>query len=324
MTPEQSQPHNEALVIQKSSPLPWVLLVLVLLGAGALAWWLNEQLHAKQNELAAAQEKSQQSLLKLGAVEATNAELTTQLERAKTENSELASAKEELSRDVAEKSDELAKLKSTYDTLHDKMKSEIAKGDIQLVQAGGKLRVALVDKILFDSGEAQISKRGEEVLQRVGAVLATIDDKQIQVSGHTDDSPISDRLVAQYPTNWELSSARAINVVRFLSEKAGVPGKRLVASGYSQFHPIADNAKPLGRARNRRIEILLTPLNDGSANGKAQLSTLAPATPAKASPSKGVVASAKTPPTKSPPAKTPAKKSSGTSNNSGKVVAKRK
>ena len=105
------------------------------------------------------------------------------------------------------------------------MKDEIAKGDIRLSQSGGKLRVDLVDKILFDSGEAVISKRGEGVLARVGAVLATIDDKQIQVSGHTDSNPISEKLAAQFPTNWELSVARAINVVRFLEEKASVPAK---------------------------------------------------------------------------------------------------
>ena len=87
------------------------------------------------------------------------------------------------------KTGELEQLKGTYDKLEDKMKDEIAKGDIRLSQSGGKLRVDLVDKILFDSGEAVISKRGEDVLARVGAVLAAIDDKQIQVSGHTDSTP---------------------------------------------------------------------------------------------------------------------------------------
>jgi chemotaxis protein MotB len=117
----------------------------------------------------------------------------------------------------------------------------------------------MVDKVLFESGEAVITKRGEEVLSRVGSVLARIEERQIQVSGHTDDSPISSRLVGTFPTNWELSTARATNVVRFLQEKAGVPAARLVAAGYGPFHPIASNATPSGRARNRRIEILLTP-----------------------------------------------------------------
>jgi chemotaxis protein MotB len=172
---------------------------------------------------------------------------------------------------VQAKTGELAQLKGTYDKLEDKMKDEIAKGDIRLSQSGGRLRVDLVDKILFDSGEAVISKRGEGVLGRVGAVLATVDDKQIQVSGHTDSNPISDKLASQFPTNWELSVSRAVNVVRFLQEKAEVPAKNLIATGYGQFHPIASNKTPAGRARNRRIEILLTPSLDPKAIAKSKL-----------------------------------------------------
>src|SRR6185436_2611909 len=135
----------------------------------------------------------------------------------------------------------------------------------------GKLRVDMVDKILFDSGEAVISKRGEGVLARVGAVLATMDDKQIQVSGHTDSNPISDKLATQFPTNWELSVTRAVNVVRFLEEKASVPPKNLTATGYGQYHPIASNKTAAGRARNRRIEILLTPSLAPKAIAKSKL-----------------------------------------------------
>jgi len=140
------------------------------------------------------------------------------------------------------------------------MKDEIARGDIDLEQTGGKLRVGLVDKILFDPGEADISKRGEEVLARVAEALVAIPEKQIQVSGHTDRMPINSKLVERYPTNWELSAARAVHVVRFLAEKANVPADRLVASGYGEFHPIASNKTAAGRAKNRRIEILLTPM----------------------------------------------------------------
>jgi chemotaxis protein MotB len=145
--------------------------------------------------------------------------------------------------------------------------------------------------VLFDSGEAQISKRGEGVLGRVGAVLAQIDDKQIQVSGHTDNQPVvGEKLLAQFPSNWELSAARAINVVRFLSEKAGVPPQRVVASSYGEHHPIASNKTPAGRARNRRIEILLTPLLDPKRIARAKL----PKPPA-ASAEKGTLAEAAAP-----------------------------
>jgi chemotaxis protein MotB len=109
------------------------------------------------------------------------------------------------------------------------------------------------------------------VLARVGAVLAQIDDKQIQVSGHTDNHPVGEKLLAQFPSNWELSASRAINVVRFLAEKAGVPPQRLVATGYGEYHPIASNKTPSGRARNRRIEILLTPSLDPKLMARAKL-----------------------------------------------------
>jgi chemotaxis protein MotB len=252
-------PHAVQSLRPSSSPAPWLLLLVTVAGAGAGAWWLNQDRQKARADASAATLKASEATSAqkelAQKVEALEAEKTALA----TEKAALAADKAELSKDVAAKSGELAQLKGTYDKLEEKMKDEIAKGDISLSQDGGKLRVGLVDKILFDSGEAQISKRGEGVLARVGAVLATIDDKQIQVSGHTDKTPISGKLVAQFPTNWELSTARATNVVRFLSEKASVPAERLVASGYGENHPVASNKTPAGRAKNRRIEILLTP-----------------------------------------------------------------
>lgn len=176
------------------------------------------------------------------------------------EKAELAASTEKLKANLEQTEAELARLKATYDSLEDKLKAEIGRGDIRLSQAGGRIQVDLVDKILFNSGEAALSERGQEVLGRLGSVLKTIDDKQIQVSGHTDDSPISsEELRKQFPSNWELSVARAVNVVRHLSEAGGVPPQRLLAAGYGQFHPLTGNATATGRAQNRRIEILLTP-----------------------------------------------------------------
>jgi chemotaxis protein MotB len=268
-----------------SSPAPWLLLLVTIAGAGSGAWWLNQDRQKARTDAGAA-------TLKAAEATAAQKELTQKveaLEGEKTalaaEKTALAADKAELSKDVAAKAGELAELKGTYDKLEEKMKDEIAKGDISLSQDGGKLRVGLVDKILFDSGEAQISKRGEGVLGRVGAVLAAIDDKQIQVSGHTDKTPISEKLAPQFPTNWELSAARATNVVRFLSEKAGVPAERLVASGYGEFHPVASNKSPAGRARNRRIEILLTPtLAPKAIASKAGPSKPSPSKPAPSKP----------------------------------------
>ncbi|HZY02300.1 MAG TPA: OmpA family protein, partial [Anaeromyxobacteraceae bacterium] len=250
---------HEALRMARPSRLPWVLFVAALVAGAAIAVFLLYRLDAARTAAGSATAGMLDSREKLAQLRSSRAELEQRLERLEAEKADLLSLKNELSRDVQSKEEELQKLKGTFDELQEKMKGEIAKGEIHLSQAGGRLKVDMVDKVLFESGEAVITKRGEEVLSRVGSVLARIEGKQIQVSGHTDDSPISSRLAATFPTNWELSTARATNVVRFLQEKSGVPAPRLVAAGYGPYHPIATNATPSGRSRNRRIEILLTP-----------------------------------------------------------------
>jgi chemotaxis protein MotB len=233
----------------------WGVAVLAMAAAGGAGYYAYTQ-HARTSPL-----RSQVTTLNARVTDsdAKVKDLTAKLEQAETERASLAAAKEELSKNVASKDEELSKLKGTYDQLQSSLKGELKSGDIQLIQAGGKLRVALVDKLLFNSGEAMISKRGDNVLMRVGKILAAIPDKQITVSGHTDTTPISQKKLPEFPTNWELSVTRATNVVRFLQEKAGVPGERLTASGYGEYHPVASNKSSSGRARNRRIEILLTP-----------------------------------------------------------------
>jgi chemotaxis protein MotB len=243
---------NVARILKPPSRAPWYLTMLTILGAGGgYAYMVGE---AGKDKAALAEAKTAAQ-----AAEAKRAEVMPRVEKLEAEKAELVTAKEELERNVEAKTGELEQLKGTADKLQAQMKEEIAKGDVRLSESGGKLRVDLVDKILFESGEAQVSKRGETVLAKVGAVLAQIDDKTIQVSGHTDNLPLGEKLTATFPTNWELSAARAVTVVRFLAEKAGVPARRLVASGYGEWSPIASNKTGAGRARNRRIEILLTP-----------------------------------------------------------------
>jgi chemotaxis protein MotB len=255
---------NIARALKPPSQAPWVLMFLMLAGAGGGAAWM-------WGEMGKTKAAAAEAATRADAAEAKRKALEPQIEKLTADNAELTSAKEALTRDVEAKTGELAQLKGTADKLGAQMKDEIAHGDIRLTESGGKLRVDLVDKLLFESGEATISKRGEGVLARVGAVLAQIDDKTIQVSGHTDNLPLGDKLTAQFPTNWELSAARAVTVVRFLVEKASVPPQRLVASGYGEWSPLASNKSASGRARNRRIEILLTPALAPKLIGRAKL-----------------------------------------------------
>ena len=132
--------------------------------------------------------------------------------------------------------------------------------EIEITKLANRLSVSMVDKILFPSGEAEITPAGLKVLQRVGNIIKNVEDKTIRVEGHTDNVSIRPSLQKQFPTNWELSTARATNVVRFLQDKVGMDPTRLQAVGFSEYHPLASNDKPVGRSKNRRIEIALLPM----------------------------------------------------------------
>ncbi len=252
---------NEPVVYVKPARGAWALLVLVLIAFGALAWY-GWQLLQKAQETADRAIQTRDDLQRGSEAAAKDkADLEKKLAEAIAARDEALTRQKSLEQSLEQTEAELAKLKATADSLQEKLKAEIKQGDIKLSQSGDRIQVDLVDKVLFDSGEAALSKRGEEVLGRVAQVLKTIEDRQIQVSGHTDDSPITkEDLKKQFPTNWELSVARAVNVVRYLTETGGVKPKNVLAAGYGQYHPVAANANPKGRAANRRIEILLTPI----------------------------------------------------------------
>jgi chemotaxis protein MotB len=147
------------------------------------------------------------------------------------------------------KEEEVKKVSSTLEEMTERMKEQIAKGDLTIRELRGKLTVDMKASVLFDSGKADVKPEGVLVLKKV-----------IRIEGHTDNKPISGHLALRYPTNWELSAARAINVTRFL-EAQGVDPHILSAVAYGEFQPKpeANNATEEGRASNRRIEIILVP-----------------------------------------------------------------
>jgi chemotaxis protein MotB len=120
------------------------------------------------------------------------------------------------------------------------------------------LKIRLVtDGVLFDSGSAVVKDGGRPTLAQIGRIIDQEGQHPVQVEGHTDDRPIA---TSQYPSNWQLSGARAAAVVQQLNG-AGLSGKRMSLAGYAAQHPIAGNATPAGRAKNRRVEIILTRLH---------------------------------------------------------------
>jgi chemotaxis protein MotB len=120
----------------------------------------------------------------------------------------------------------------------------------------GKVYVSLSDKLLFKSGDANVEAKGKEAIKKLAEVLNKNQDVSIAIEGHTDNVPIK---TAIYRDNWDLSAARATNVVRLLTNEYGMDAKRLTASGRGEFSPVASNDTPEGKARNRRTEIVLSP-----------------------------------------------------------------
>ena len=185
----------------------------------------------------------------------TIVELRGKIALLETENRKLRQNIVDLKKTQKEK---VEKVSTTYEDLLEKMKKEISEGQVTISELKGKLTVNMVDAILFDTGKAEVKQDGLEVLKKVISILKGETDKAIRIEGHTDNVPISGNLANRFPTNWELSAARAINVTRFLQEQ-GIDPEILSAVAYGEYKPISDNETPEGRAMNRRIEIILVP-----------------------------------------------------------------
>jgi chemotaxis protein MotB len=123
----------------------------------------------------------------------------------------------------------------------------------------GKVYISLSDKLLFKSGDANVEAKGRDALKKVAEVLNKNQDVSIAIEGHTDNVPIKSPL---YKDNWDLSAARATNVVRLLTNEYGMDPKRLTAAGKGEFSPVADNSTTEGKAKNRRTELVLSPKLD--------------------------------------------------------------
>jgi chemotaxis protein MotB len=116
-------------------------------------------------------------------------------------------------------------------------------------------KAVIPDPVLFASGEATLDTAVYPLLESI-IKIARHNDLAIQVEGHTDNVPIE---TERFPSNWELSTLRAVNILRHLQERGGIPSSRLLAVGFAQYRPAADNATPEGRRKNRRIEIFFRP-----------------------------------------------------------------
>ncbi|HRI16856.1 MAG TPA: OmpA family protein [Verrucomicrobiota bacterium] len=143
--------------------------------------------------------------------------------------------------------------------LEQQMRADLESRDITISELQGKLTVNILDHVLFDSGEARLKAGGETVLRKVAQVLGRYPNRAIQIIGHTDNVPIRSRTPEGFTDNWALSAGRAVAAVRFLVEQAGVDPQRVNAVGCGEFRPLTSNATAEGRAKNRRIAVVVLP-----------------------------------------------------------------
>lgn len=152
----------------------------------------------------------------------------------------------------------IGRLETTHRSMLSELQSQIAKKEVTIHELKDKLTITFVDRILFKFGMATISSEGKEILTRVGNILKNVKDRKIRVIGHTDTVPIMDGYRYKFPSNWELSSARAAAVVRLFQNEIGLAPETLEAVGRSFYDPVATNETEEGRAQNRRVNIIIT------------------------------------------------------------------
>ena len=222
--------------------------VLVLAMLGGAGYYGYSEVRSAKDEAKNAETQLQAVSARIARAESAAMAASADLMRSQKE---LALSAESLA-----EAEEAARTKEAAATeLEGKLKSLLEDGQGEVLKgADGRLTLQLVDKVLFKSGEAELTERGRRVMARVGVALGEMHDKQIWVQGHTDNVPIQ-KGNTLFKSNWELSAIRALNVVHFLQDESGLDPKRLAAAAFGSHRPVSRRKK----AKNRRIEIVLFP-----------------------------------------------------------------
>ncbi len=210
---------------------------------------LERQLNGKDHELAAlkgAAGDRDKLVADLAAARQRASDLESEISRRDHEMAGLKGALDQQKTSLAEAKDDLSKL----------LQAEVSKGNVTMKQLGDQITLGLATTLLFDSGEATLKPGGSDVLNRIGSVLKNYPDRSIHVAGHTDNVVIKGRLAKKFPTNVELSQARAESARQALTE-GGMSPDKIDAKGHADSRPIASNATAEGRQKNRRVEIVV-------------------------------------------------------------------
>ncbi len=224
-------------------------------------------------EIKQADEQIENLTAKLKSAETIGNKCLNDLKARQAQNAQLKNINLQLSKNLESLTTDLYKKKSviqlqgkviqllddTKKTIETSLKDQIASQDVEVIEMDDKLKVIFIDKILFNSGRVDINEQGKSLLIVIADSISGHENQNVVVEGHTDNVPISAGSKKKFPSNWELSTARAAAVVRFIQEEGGVPPERLSVRGYSFYRPVASNDTEEGRTQNRRIEITLGP-----------------------------------------------------------------
>ena len=211
----------------------------------------KEDLEAAQNDAAKEKQKNAELEKQISAMQ-------TALAQTGNGKAQPTDADEALKAQIADLQQEKAAAEARAKTLDDFVKrfqKLIDAGKLDITIRHGQIVLALATDVLFDAGKTDIKPDGKAALEDIADAIKTVPGRRFQVAGHTDPTPIKTR---EFPSNWELSTTRAITVVKLLQQH-GVRSGALSAAGYAEHDPVGNNASPTGRAKNRRIEIVLLP-----------------------------------------------------------------
>jgi chemotaxis protein MotB len=235
---------------------------------------LGENLRQVQSSLSAAEEAREALQTDLASKNAKLSELQKRLKNAqsqilllenaiaegKTQTEDFKRKLSELKQEKSTVQGQLGEMKSTYETMITDLKKQIESKEVTIQRFEERISVTFVEQVLFDFGKGSLNQEGEKLLDKVGATLKNVKNRKIRVVGHTDNIPISPEFRYKYPSNWELSAARAAAVVRYFQKEVGLDPANLEVVGLSYYHPVVNEDSAAGRAQNRRVEIIIAPV----------------------------------------------------------------
>ena len=225
----------------------------------------EQELDAARMQNALAQEEIKRNQEKLKQTEQELDSARQQIVVATDELMKLEDRKQALQAELSESQSQMATLRSIenetkrrnqiYEKFVERLKTMIDGGQLTVSIEQGRIVINLPNNVLFKSGSANINAEGKEALAQIASVLSQFSNRRFQIEGHTDNKPISS---ARFPSNWELSTSRALTVVHLLTDMDVIP-ENISAAGFGEFRPRADNETEEGRQLNRRIEIIMLP-----------------------------------------------------------------